>query len=219
MYLGIDTTNNNLCYALLDDRKLLFYENLYPYSNAAEILPPKIAQLFQYFAITIHDIKKIISVTGPGGFSGVRIGTAFVTGLSANTEIDIIGISSLEAAGFSIENPQKNSIIISCLDARRDGVYLGIYQDDYTPLITDSVIHIKDLQSLLVAYQNKPYYLSGHGHAIIQPMLDANLLLNKIDHTMAEIFTPQALLKKLSKDNTPIYLRQPDAKLPKNKIT
>jgi tRNA threonylcarbamoyladenosine biosynthesis protein TsaB len=211
--LGIDTTNNNLCYALLKNDAVLFYENIYPCSNAAEILAPKIANMLKTYKITLDDISNIISVTGPGGFSGVRIGTAFVTGFVAQSSVNVIGITSLEAAALSIVKPQKDSIIIACLNARREGVYIAIFNHDYHRLTPDAVVDIADLPQFLSAYQAQPLYISGHGAEIIKPFLNINALINIIPYPLANEFTQKAHLVINLHDNKPIYLRLPDAKI------
>jgi tRNA threonylcarbamoyladenosine biosynthesis protein TsaB len=210
--LGIDTTNNNLCYALIGvDNSVLFSENIYPCSNAAEILAPKIADMLRQFAITVSDITHIISVTGPGGFSGVRIGTAFVTGLVAGSAINVIGITSLQAAALSVVNPQPNSIIIACLNARRDGVYIAIFNHDYKRLTPDKVINTNNLPHFLESFQTQSYYISGHGRDIIKPFLNDALGLDAIDYPLAQEFTQKANFMTDQQNNQPIYLRMPDA--------
>lgn len=215
--LGIDTTNNNLCLALIDDNQIVHYENLYPCSQSAELLAPKVDDMLKQHKITASDITEVISVTGPGGFSGVRIGTSFVTGFTAGSNIKIIGLSSLEANALSIINPQADSIIIACLDARRDGVYIAIFNQDYQRLTDDNVIAITDLQNFLTSYLDKSYYIAGHGIEIIKPYLNENLLLDSAIYPKAQEFTEKAHLMASNRDNQPIYLRMPDAKLPQKK--
>jgi tRNA threonylcarbamoyladenosine biosynthesis protein TsaB len=221
MRLGIDTTNNNLCFALLDDNachRVLHAENIYPCSNAAEILAPKIADMLHYNAMNGSHITKIISVTGPGGFSGVRIGTAFVTGFTANSTIQVIGLSSLEALALSVIYPQENSIIIACLNARREGVYIGIFNHHYHRLTPDSVIDTHDLESFLAEFQTYSYYIAGHGFDIVKPFLNPDLLLDTLLYPLAQEFTAKAEYMVSHHNNEPIYLRPPDAKLPQKKI-
>lgn len=217
MRLGIDTTNNNLCFALLNDNHVLHCENHYPCSSAAELLAPKIADMLQKFSVSIKDIKKIISVTGPGGFSGVRIGTAFVTGLVAGSDVHVVGLSSLEAAALSVINPQTNSLIIACLNARRDGVYIGVFNHHYQRLTLDSVVDIHDLPKFLTEFQTQSYYITGHGLDIIKPFLNPDLLLDTLVYPLAEEFTQKCDAIITQKNNQPIYLRPPDAKLPQKK--
>jgi tRNA threonylcarbamoyladenosine biosynthesis protein TsaB len=211
--IGIDTTNNNLCYSLLSHNDVLFSENIYPCSNAAEILAPKISAMLKNHDIVHKDITDIISVTGPGGFSGVRIGTAFVTGFVANSAIRVIGMTSLEASALSVINPQINTIIIACLNARREGVYIAIFNHEYHRLTPDSVIDITDLPDFLSAYQEQPFYISGHGADIIKSLLPYHLLIDITPYPLAEEFTKKAHYITTPHNNQPIYLRMPDAKL------
>ncbi len=210
--LGIDTTNQNLCIALTQGQAVLNYENLYPFLNAAEALAPKIADMLSIHQVTPSQIDNIISVTGPGGFSGVRIGTSFVTGFAfGHDNMRICGITSLEAIALSISTPKEDSIIIACLNARRNGVYIAIFNHLYHRLTADAVINIQDLPAYLSEFQDTPYYLGGHGYTFVQPYLKAELnLAEPILSSLAQEFTRKAVSFST---HSPIYLREADAKL------
>lgn len=221
MYLGIDTTNNNLCYGLLDqDKNILYSENIYPCHNSAEILAPKIYDMLQEFSLAAQNMTHIISVNGPGGFSGVRIGTAFVTGFTAGMNIDVTAISSLEALALSIDEPQENSLIIACLNARRNEVYIALFDAEYQRITPDQLIKLDKLSEFLKPYQDKSYYLAGHGHEVVAPNVNKKLCLETLEASLAEKFTARAdlLFKTDATDNQPVYLRMPDAKLPQKKL-
>lgn len=219
MRIGIDTTNQNLCYALVDDKhQLIFSENIYPCQNAAEILAPKIKDMLERYQTQPHDISEIVSVIGPGGFSGVRIGTSFVTGFTAGREIKIISLSSLQAAALSIHDLSEDAIIISCLNARRNGVYIAIFDHNYQRLTDDQVIDMNDIQAFLSPYISKKYALSGHGSELIKPFLDDNLQIQHLEYPLAERFTIHADLIVSSQEHQALYLRLPDAKVSQKKL-
>lgn len=209
--LGIDTTNNNLCFALTRENEVLFSENIYPCSNAAEQLAYRIQDLLKKFHITVQDIKEVVSVVGPGGFSGVRIGTSFVMGLVACSAINVIAISSLQAAAYSIQNPQDDAVIIACLDARREGVYIAVYDSLYRSLALERVVPVRLLKDLLKEFENYSYYLSGHGSYIISDyLLRENLIMPAYEFPLSQEFTIKA--QKNNRTHQALYFREADAK-------
>ena len=213
--LGIDTTNNNLCYALMDGDVVDFSDNQYPCSNAAEILGVVIKESLDKNNIDIKDIRTIISVTGPGGFSGVRIGTSFVTGFACHRHINIIPITSLQAAAYSVTDTFPDVVIIACLNARRNGVYISAFDSAYNRLTEDKVIDNQDIPQFLEPFKDKKIILSGHGHSIISPFLENHQICQKpLDYPLAERFTKLAHSKDCLDRHRPLYLREPDAKLP-----
>lgn len=76
--------------------------------------------------IEVTDIDRIAVVTGPGSFTGLRIGMAYVKGLFAAFGPEIVVITSLEllAAGAQREDLPVSPMI----DARRDEVYAALYE-------------------------------------------------------------------------------------------
>ena len=60
-------------------------------------LPGLVAELMAAAAVELADIDRLAVVTGPGSFTGIRIGVSFVRGLALALDIPAIGLSSLEA--------------------------------------------------------------------------------------------------------------------------
>ncbi|MEM6901292.1 MAG: tRNA (adenosine(37)-N6)-threonylcarbamoyltransferase complex dimerization subunit type 1 TsaB [Pseudomonadota bacterium] len=78
-------------------------------------LPALLQDLLAEGGCKLADLDRIAVVTGPGSFTGIRIGVAFARGLALALKIDIVGVTSLEA-GIS---PEIEGVIRAALSAQK----------------------------------------------------------------------------------------------------
>jgi tRNA threonylcarbamoyladenosine biosynthesis protein TsaB len=89
-------------------------------------LVPRIAAMLQRHGRRPESLDAIIAATGPGSFTGLRIGLAAVKGLAEVLHKPIVGVSMLEVlAGAAAESATE---IVSIMDARRGEFYVGEYR-------------------------------------------------------------------------------------------
>lgn len=74
----------------------------------------------------LDDVQRIALVSGPGSFTGLRIGMAFVKGLHAASGIPVVTINALELLALPLI--QDHTLAISMIDARKDQVYAALYR-------------------------------------------------------------------------------------------
>jgi tRNA threonylcarbamoyladenosine biosynthesis protein TsaB len=87
-------------------------------------LIPQISEILARNKTGIEKIEGLIAVTGPGSFTGLRVGLTAVKGLAEVLKIPIATVSALESIAFSQPEP---SSVMAVLDAGRGEVYVGIY--------------------------------------------------------------------------------------------
>jgi tRNA threonylcarbamoyladenosine biosynthesis protein TsaB len=88
-------------------------------------LVPQIAALLSSHGFTKHDIGAFVVASGPGSFTGLRIGLAVVKALAEVLNKPIAAVSLLEACVFASGAQGK---IMAALDAGRADVYVGKYE-------------------------------------------------------------------------------------------
>jgi len=71
-------------------------------------------------------IDLLVCTTGPGSFTGVRIGVSTIKGLALATGKPIVGVSTLEALAVNVFPSRR--LICPLLDARKNQVYAGLYR-------------------------------------------------------------------------------------------
>src|SRR5688572_14347483 len=67
----------------------------------AERLMPMIAELLAETATSFTHIRRIVVTTGPGSFTGIRVGVAAARGLALALAVPAVGVGSLEALAFN----------------------------------------------------------------------------------------------------------------------
>ncbi len=80
--------------------------------------------------LQMNQLSGVSVSSGPGSYTGLRIGTSTAKGLCYALNIPLLSISSLESLAFEAQKAHANSTICAMLDARRMEVYSGIYSSD-----------------------------------------------------------------------------------------
>ncbi len=124
--LAIDTTTKkaNVGVKTKDTVKVKSIDNEVTHS---EKLLPLIDETLKECNLTIKDIDCIACTTGPGSFTGIRIGLATAKALSKVIGAKIYTIDSLTLLTHSADNSQNNKLVVSLIDAKNNRAYAGMY--------------------------------------------------------------------------------------------
>lgn len=124
--LAIETSTQQLGVALTDDGRLLAsYELLAEYPHAVE-LPGAVTRVLQAAHLTLDQVEAIAVDIGPGSFTGLRIGLAFVKALAFPAKRTVVGVSSLDVLAANL--PFVPLPVCPLLDAKRHNVYGAVYR-------------------------------------------------------------------------------------------
>ncbi|HBR17631.1 MAG: tRNA (adenosine(37)-N6)-threonylcarbamoyltransferase complex dimerization subunit type 1 TsaB [Deltaproteobacteria bacterium RIFCSPLOWO2_12_FULL_43_16] len=124
--LAIDTSTASGSIALLEDNQLIAETTTHIQKTHAERLLPSIKNLFDTIGARIEEVDGFALTTGPGSFTGLRIGLSTIKGLAWSLNKPVVGVSTLEAMAMNI--PYADKPICPVLDARKKEVYAGIYK-------------------------------------------------------------------------------------------
>lgn len=124
--LSIDTSSPICAVSILEDNKLIKEISQNNGLTHSEKLMPIIEQILKETNLKLKDIDLLVCDKGPGSFTGIRIGVATVNAFTDSLNISAIGISSLEALAYNINN---NGIICSLIDAKNDNCYYGVFEN------------------------------------------------------------------------------------------
>lgn len=92
----------------------------------AEILLPAIERCLETSSLRLADMGLIACASGPGSFTGLRIGMATAKGLSLALGLPWVGIPTLD--GIAHEWARDDRVIVPILDARKNRVYSALYR-------------------------------------------------------------------------------------------
>ena len=103
--LGVDTTGDSCSAALVQGAKTIARRDEPRKRGQAERLFPMLSDLLRESGSGWRDLRAIGVVTGPGNFTGIRLGIAAARGLSLSLSIPAVGVSAFEAAALDIGKP------------------------------------------------------------------------------------------------------------------
>ena len=170
--LSLDTSATIASAALCDGERLLAEYTLNNGNTHSETLLPMVEALLTHFGITADDIDIFASSTGPGSFTGVRIGVATLKGLAFGKNKPCVSVSTLEAIAENL--CVRKGLICPVMNARRSQVYTALFKSDgekLERLIPDSALAISELDTLLAKY-GEPVAFCGDGYSITVSALE-----------------------------------------------
>lgn len=123
--LAIDTATRTCSVALLDGDNILAEALLYGQKHHSEKILSLIEGLFFNTGITGSQLDLIAVSTGPGSFTGLRVGLSTAQGLALSLDIPLLGVSTLEIIAAQLLPAAR---ICPMLDARKGQVYTCLYE-------------------------------------------------------------------------------------------
>lgn len=132
LILSLETSAVTCSVALYDDDRLIkTVEIQEPQAHAARLA----GLIDQLFADTKKDIKKLSAVavsSGPGSYTGLRIGTSTAKGICYALGLPLIAINTLEILAFQLRQSNHTSGAVLCplIDAKRMEVYYQIMNEN-----------------------------------------------------------------------------------------
>ena len=123
--LAIETTTEALSVALWLDGQVLEHVEQAPRRHAAEVLPQS-QRLLAEAQCALGDLDALAAGTGPGSFTGVRIGIALLQGLAMGSDLPVFGVSSLKALAWGVHRETGHADIAAIADARMGQVYASL---------------------------------------------------------------------------------------------
>jgi tRNA threonylcarbamoyladenosine biosynthesis protein TsaB len=153
--------------------------------------------------------------TGPGTFTGQRVGLAFMRGLRLALKIPLTGVTTLEVLALAAMRESGMGKAAAIHDARRDEAYL-LLRDGERVVVEPVVMPFADAVERIRAFG--PCVLAGTGAASAKESLGADFTLSSVRQPDALWVARLAQIMPVPQDAPgPLYLRAPDAKLPGGK--
>lgn len=150
--LALDTVDGPLAIGLLDTATgTVAVRREAIERGQAERLPGFVAAALADAGWTPADIDRIVVTTGPGGFTGVRIGAAFARGLALALDVPAVGVPSLVALAASLRPGARGRPLVVVLEDRRGGLYAQAFGPEGAPLGEARLVDAEALAATLPA--------------------------------------------------------------------
>ena len=213
--LAVDTALGACSVALLEDDRLIAHI-LEPMERGhAERLAPMVDEAMKQAGASFAGLDRLAVTTGPGTFTGQRVGLAFMRGLRLALRIPLTGVTTLEAMAVAAMAETGARKAAAIHDARREEAYL-LLRGGEKILLPPVVLPFEGAVARIAAFG--PCALAGTGATAAHQKLGGDYPLSAIRQPDALWVAKLALTQPVCDDPPgPLYLRAPDAKLPGGK--
>jgi tRNA threonylcarbamoyladenosine biosynthesis protein TsaB len=231
MTLALDTTTPAGSVALVDGDGRVIDERRGDGSRThAARLPAEILAVLDACGVTVADVDLFAVASGPGSFTGLRIGIATIQGLAFVQRRQVAGISALEAlAQIASATRAPGEIVAAWMDAHRREVFSALYRVAAgAPFTPDRLVEIEapavgDPAATLVRWAEGggPSVFIGDGAVLYGDMIRASLAHAAIidPPPLAGAIGRLAIVQARAGDTVdpaglrPLYVRRPDAEI------
>ena len=225
--LGFDTATSACSAAVWEDGRIAA-RRFEPMSRGqSERLMPMVREVLSEAGADFPDLDLLAVTTGPGAFTGLRIGLAAARGMALAGDLACFGVTTLDAvaAGVSETERQKANVLV-VLDSKRAEVYAQAFRSDLRPLSEAQAFMPADLAALTATGEgdaNRVLVAGDGAGQVIQALKDKGIeaVLSTAPGvpdaaTVAAIAAERWSSDQPAEPLRPLYLRPPDAKVSKN---
>ena len=215
MLLAADTALGGCSVALLDGDEIRAHIFEAMDRGHAERLAPMVDEAMRAAGADFSALTQLAVTTGPGTFTGQRVGLAFMRGLRLALKLPLTGVTTLEAIALAAMDETKQNKAAVIHDARREEAYL-LLRDGDAVVQQPCVLPFAEAVSRIRAFG--PCAVAGTGAQAAQDALGSDFILSTIRQPDALWAARLAQSMPTPTDAPgPLYLRAPDAKLPGGK--
>ncbi len=182
--LAIDSSSLVASVAVMDDDKLIGEYTIDYKKTHSQTLMVMLENLSDLIELDLCSIDAIAITSGPGSFTGLRIGGASAKGLAFALSKPIVAVPTLEALAYNLYG--YADLICPIMDARRNQVYTGAYcyeNGNLISVIEQAAMSIEDLTDKLNEIGRKVIFL-GDGVKVFREYIDEHL---KNEHGYAPV--------------------------------
>ncbi len=191
----------------------------------SEALMPMVMEVLGEAGATFPELDLIAVTTGPGAFTGIRIGLAAARGMALAADLPCLGVTTLDvvAEGVGRDRPAGSAILV-VLNAKRKDVYAQAFDAGLTPMGPPRAVPARGLADMARASGGNPVVVVGDAAAeAVAALAQSGVAAVPGD---APGISDAAVLAFIAAGRwrpgmvppapAPLYLRPPDATLPRN---
>ena len=221
--LAVDTSSSVAAVAIMDERELLGEFILNHKKTHSQKLVPMIDVIMKNLGVCPEDIDVYAASSGPGSFTGLRIGITTIKAMAFAAEKPVVSVPALDALAYNV--PNTEALVCPMMDARNNQVYTALYKFGNGMQVNVSEYMGVPVQELvqIIRGKNSDVLFVGDGVLIHKEYLKSELglrchfapqyLLRQRASSVAQLALYKAAEGKLENcfDMVPFYLRKSQA--------
>ena len=223
--LALDTATAGCSVALWRDGAIAAWRFQEMARGQSEALLPMVKDVLNEAGTTAAGVDLIAVTRGPGAFTGLRIGLSTARALALAAGVPCLGVDTTDVIARGVPADQITGELLVVLDTKRSDFYAQKFSDHHQPLTLPQALPRDDLAGWLQDPDSEtPVLVAGDvaGEAV-QVLADAGIRSQLADapglpdaRYLAEIAVERWQPGQLLDPPGPLYLRPPDAKLPRD---
>ncbi|WP_435200005.1 tRNA (adenosine(37)-N6)-threonylcarbamoyltransferase complex dimerization subunit type 1 TsaB [Janibacter sp. GS2] len=211
--LAMDTATSAITVAVHDGERVLASRSVIDARRHTELLAPLLIETLEAAGTTPAQVSHVAVGTGPGPFTGLRVGLVTARTFAHARGVTVHGVCSLDAlAAAAAEDGHEGEMLVAT-DARRKEVYWARYRctaGEATPLDEPAVTRPADLPDAVRALPT-----AGRGAVLYPDLLPHGLDLPlDVDAGVLAARAARGISAGVDLPVEPLYLRRPDAVAP-----
>jgi tRNA threonylcarbamoyladenosine biosynthesis protein TsaB len=231
--LALDTTTRRGSAALMRDGRLMGTFSGDALITHGQRLPGDLLRLLATHGVGIGEVDLFGVASGPGSFTGLRIGIASLQGLALANGRPLVGVSALDALNDVARSlldsaaaplADEEAVVAAWLDAQRGQVFSAVYRGQRT--IEGPIVDTPD--KILAGWDAPPNLFIGDGALTYERMIGERHPAAQIAREVPPLAPAVARLAELYLREhgpqppdaiRPIYVRRSDAELARDRAT
>lgn len=135
LLLAIETAGSRCSAAVAHAGQVLAAESRPLRHGHAEALLPMVERVMAAAGNDPAELAAVAAATGPGGFTGIRVGLAAIRGIALATGARLLGVTSFAAVAAIVSQTTVGRALLVALDSRRDDLYVQLFAADRVTML------------------------------------------------------------------------------------
>lgn len=158
MLLAVDTSTVQVGLALYDGTQVIAEMLWHSNQHHTVELAPALTELLGRTGVAMNDLRALGVAIGPGSFTSLRVGLAFIKGLSLARRLPIVGIPTFDI--LAAMQPASKFPLVAILQAGRGRIAVGWYRYMKNGWMTNEAAQVTTVDDLADAIE-KPTLVCG----------------------------------------------------------
>ena len=210
LLIAFDTSTPAVTVALHDGSAVVAESTEVGVNRQGELLTPGIQRVLALAGAAVGDLTHVVAGTGPGPFTGLRVGLVTARAMGDALDLPVHGVCSLDALALLHKDSAGAGGLVVMTDARRREVYWAGYTPDGVRTHGPGV----DKPDALEPQLPRQAVLAGAGAVLYRDRFPDHVVRDEHPHPLASALATLAVAQVAqgtAGPADPLYLRRPDA--------